>query len=133
MQTKCYACGVETDIPEAFYHKPLSFSFRRLTYCPTCWMRQRSAGAKRRLLVDLALVAAGISLLSLSAENTLGYMFLNFVLFDFFLILAILPHELGHAVVAHLLGLRVFKIIVGWGKTLFKCNLFGFDTEFKSA
>jgi membrane-associated protease RseP (regulator of RpoE activity) len=49
-----------------------------------------------------------------------------------FLTLTILPHELGHAGMARWLGMRVFKIYVGSGKTMFSVRLLGFEVEFRA-
>jgi len=62
---------------------------------------------------------------------TQGPVLLNLFLFEMFVIASILPHELGHAWSARMLGWRVFKIYLGLGKTLTTRNVFGFETEFK--
>jgi tetratricopeptide (TPR) repeat protein len=46
--------------------------------------------------------------------------------FLIFFWLGIVPHELGHALAAHLLGLRVFRIQIGfWGPILWRRRIFG--------
>lgn len=54
----------------------------------------------------------------------------NLFCFEASLYVSILPHELGHALVARGVGMKVFKIHVGVGKTLFTRYLLGFHTEF---
>ncbi len=49
----------------------------------------------------------------------------TYFLVNIFLILTILPHELGHAIVGRLAGWRVFSVVVGIGKQALKFKLFG--------
>ena len=57
-----------------------------------------------------------------------GAVFLNTFLCYLFGVVAVLPHELAHAITAHV-GLRVFKISLGVGKKLFTCRLFGWTWD----
>ena len=45
--------------------------------------------------------------------------------------LVIVPHELGHALSARVLGWHVFAVALGWGRTLCRFRLAGFPFEFK--
>jgi tetratricopeptide (TPR) repeat protein len=55
---------------------------------------------------------------------------LNLSVVQLFLIFAILPHELGHAIAAKLCGLRVFRICIGTGKKWLSMRILGFETHF---
>ena len=61
-----------------------------------------------------------------------GWLFVNLFLFEFCLICTILPHEIGHALAARMLGWRVFHVIVGSGKTIYQKSILGFKVEFKN-
>jgi len=49
-----------------------------------------------------------------------------------FLSLLVIPHELGHALTAKLLGMRVFKIVLGTGKPFWQKKWLGVLWEFGS-
>lgn len=55
------------------------------------------------------------------------WFFLNLFLFQIVTIICIVPHELAHALGAHLAGWNVFYIIIGIGRTLYQKRLFGID------
>ena len=62
-------------------------------------------------------------------RQTFGWFLCNLFLFQFFSIVTIVPHELGHALVGRWVGFRVFKILVGMGKPVWTGKVFGFSTE----
>jgi membrane-associated protease RseP (regulator of RpoE activity) len=43
----------------------------------------------------------------------------------------VIPHELGHALVARFWGYEQIRIFVGWGKPLFAGNFLGFPWMFR--
>jgi tetratricopeptide (TPR) repeat protein len=61
-----------------------------------------------------------------------GWFIVNLALMGGLAALLILPHELGHALAAQLLGLRVFAIHVGTGRTLLATKLCGVRLEWKA-
>jgi Flp pilus assembly protein TadD len=61
-----------------------------------------------------------------------GQLLLDLFLLVLFVILSMLPHELGHAVVARALGWRVYQIVIGVGKSLFKWRWFGILFDVRS-
>jgi len=132
MPTKCKSCGVETNLEATFFKRHKSFSRTVQTYCPQCWLKQQQSDAKRGLWWNCSLGALGIFLWIVWPEFSLGRVLVNLFVFQIFLILTILPHELGHAWMARLLGMRVFKLYIGSGKTVFRKRLFGFDSEIKA-
>jgi tetratricopeptide (TPR) repeat protein len=54
---------------------------------------------------------------------------LNILIFYLISILMIIPHELGHAVVAYLLGMKIIKIVIGRGRTLAAFQFIGMFWE----
>jgi predicted negative regulator of RcsB-dependent stress response len=128
----CDRCGATTDMTETFFEERRSFRTSIRTLCPTCWKKHKTSGYSWILINKLTLGLLGIILLLLLPNEGIGWVFLNIFVFEIALILSILPHELGHAFVAKHVGWRVFKIFIGFGKTVFKTTLFGFETEFRA-
>lgn len=117
---KCDICGTESDFDAAFVKEHNAFRLSRRTVCPACWVRRGNA---RQSWFLLALSAAGVFgyVFDLIApEEFVGGFLLNLFFIGLFLILSILPHELGHAMVARALGWRVYQIVIGVGNPIFK-------------
>ncbi len=132
MAIACDKCGVKTEIPEAFFKQRKSFRTGLRTECPRCYSEAQLSGQRKSLWWSLAMGAFGLAVALTLPERKSGWMLLNLFFFELFLIASILPHELGHALVARRLGMKVFKVYMGQGKTLFTRNLFGFHTEFRA-
>jgi tetratricopeptide (TPR) repeat protein len=126
MPVKCDSCGVETNLAETFFKERRPFSVQ--TYCPACWLERQHSTFKRVFFFNLGLGVAGLLFWFALGEGHLG---INLLFFQIFLTLTILPHELGHAWMARWLGMRVFKIYLGSGRTAFTFRLFGFDFELR--
>lgn len=131
MPTKCNRCGVETNTPEIFFKAPDSSESNPRRFCPPCWDILTVSSYKKALLWQSVPGLLGLGLLLFSEDTSAGWTFVNIFLFQVFMLCTILPHELAHLTAARLLGYRVFKMIIGMGKTLFTRNIFGFPTEFK--
>jgi tetratricopeptide (TPR) repeat protein len=124
---KCDICGVESDIKEAFKEIRRSWSRKRKKYCPFC-LKKRLLSEQRRILIMYCLYfMLGLFLVVIFPSFKLGWLLLNLLLIYVFYIIAIVLHEAGHACGAGLLGIRVFAIIVGIGRTLYEHRLFGID------
>jgi hypothetical protein len=132
MPIACDKCGATTEIPESFRKVPRSFRLGVRTECPRCHAKSQLAGLRAHLWWSLGLGAAGLALVLAFPAQRSGWLLVNLFCFEVFLFVTILPHELGHALVARGVGMRVFKIHVGVGKTLFTRNLLGFHTEFRA-
>jgi tetratricopeptide (TPR) repeat protein len=127
---KCDSCGKETDFEQGFIKERKSFRSSFRTLCPTCWTRRRFALEGWVQIAVLALGILGYLLLWLKPELDSGRELTTMFLINLFLILIILPHELGHAIAARLLGWRVFAVVVGLGKQVFKFRLFNIIFSF---
>lgn len=121
---------MESDFEAAFIKERRSFRTATRTLCPTCWARRRHAFEGWYQVAVLAGGIVGYFLLWLSPWSGLGRFLTTLFLINAFLILTIVPHELGHAVVARLLGWRVFAVVIGLGKQVFKFRLFGIIFSF---
>lgn len=132
MSTKCASCGVETTLEASFFKGRKSFSRLVKTYCPTCWLQRQHSTVKWVFLSNLGIGAVGLLFWLAWPELGVGRVFINLLFLHIFTMLTILPHELGHAWMARWLGMRVFKIYLGSGTTVFTFRLFGFDFEFRA-
>ncbi len=96
-----------------------------------CWTKRQHSSFGWRIANWLATLFGGIAIAWFAPQTRIGWLLVNAACFDLFNVLTIVPHELGHAFVARIQGLRVFKIIVGTGRPWFRTRLFGIDAEFK--
>ncbi len=131
MSTKCDRCGAETNLEAAFFKERKSFSRLIQTFCPACSLKRQHSVVKWVFFSNLGIGGLGLVFWLAFPELGVGRVFINLFFFHVFLILTVLPHELGHAWMGRLLKMRVFKIYLGSGKTLIQFKLFGFDCEFK--
>ncbi|HEU6449489.1 MAG TPA: site-2 protease family protein [Verrucomicrobiae bacterium] len=126
---KCDRCGNESDFEAAFIKERKSFHTSKRTLCIKCWSRQKRRFEGTYQVAVLIGGGVGGLLLWLNPYSGLGEFLVFLFLVNLFLILSIIPHELGHAIVARMVGWRVFRIIIGIGKAVEKFRLFGFDFE----
>jgi tetratricopeptide (TPR) repeat protein len=132
MATKCVKCGVDSEADDAFRKQQSSLSPGHVVhYCPDCWSRREISKLKE----TLAFYLVGIGMACIWAigdpANAVGWTMLNFLLLPLFLFATILPHELGHAIAARLVGAHVLAIIIGHGKIVFELKFPGQTITFK--
>jgi tetratricopeptide (TPR) repeat protein len=94
-------------------------------FCPDCTVKRKA----RSFLWDLVIiVGCGVFIYALSpSSSTAKAVVLHMNLILLFLIPLIIIHEMTHAGVAKLVGLRVFGIMIGVGKTIWSGRLLGTD------
>lgn len=95
---------------------------RRAQYNPT---------AREQWLFLIGLIAFGLVGIAFPAFP-LGWLYLNAALTILLSALLLIPHELSHALVARLLGLRVCAIILGTGKLLWCGRAFGVPVQVRA-
>jgi hypothetical protein len=124
--TICSGCGVSSELHSAFHNEPNSIR----KFCPPCWAKRDAANDRIYLgtYIFLGLLGAVLAFY----ESQWGFLLLTFFLFHVFGILATVPHELGHALAARGCGMHVFQVVVGVGKKLFECQIFGVLVEFRT-
>ncbi len=132
MAIACDKCRIESDIPEAFFKQRKSFRRGFRTECPHCYAKSQLSALRKDLLWSLACGTIGLAIVLIWPVRMSGWMLLNLFIFQVSFVASILPHEFGHALAARWLGFKVFKVYVGYGKTLFTRILLGFRTEFRS-
>lgn len=132
MSTRCDYCGTESELAQAFRKVSLTISGSKFKWiCPGCSRKRQNRFFKRSLTWCGVLAAAGVGLLFLEPVRGWGFVILNVLLFFVFCLLTILPHELGHAVAAHLVGFRVFRVVTGVGKPFYRRRFLSFSLEFR--
>ncbi|MDB6029610.1 MAG: hypothetical protein JWM68_5833 [Verrucomicrobiales bacterium] len=132
MPVKCTRCGVESEVAESFANHRKSFSKIFQLLCPACSARQRLADDKFAIFTSFVWGVVGLLFIIFLPEQSIGWFLLNLFIFYLCSILTIVPHELGHALAGRAVGFRVFGIIIGVGKKLWKGKLFGFDVTVNS-
>jgi tetratricopeptide (TPR) repeat protein len=125
---KCDRCGLQSDVEQAFSsQRRLGGPPRR--FCPDCTLKRQT----NSFLLDIAvIIGAGILIFSMNPNSRAAATVLLISLIALVIIPLILIHELAHAAVAKLTGLRVFGIVIGVGKTIWSGKLFGMQWAINS-
>jgi hypothetical protein len=113
MYEKCSTCGRISTLGQFF--KPVLGGKE----CPYCQMERRKRRWWRTPALALLSLAFGLLVPSYF------YIGVNTALALLVLYLMIIPHELSHAVVAWLLGGRIFEIRIGYGRTIWSRSIRG--------
>jgi hypothetical protein len=125
----CHRCGAIAPAGTRFQTE--LFSMKRV-YCPKC----RSKFEEKFIIGAFALIGVfgliGILALWKNPSSEIGHVYTNLFLIELVLLPSVVVHEFAHAVVGKLFNLKVTKIWIGRGKTFYKANLLGFQTEFKT-
>jgi len=124
MPGRCDICGVEALEGQEFAEECLPFR-RSKRYCQSCHVRLTN-----RILLGWLGVAAVFSVIGLlfawsKGRSVLASSQLWFALLLLFQWVMLVPHELGHALAARLLGYGQIRILIGSGKPVFTAKLFG--------
>jgi len=128
---KCDKCGVTAEFEEAFIKRRQSFRRSSRMWCPSCWQRKQRLSLLWTYASYAAVALLGFLLYLRDPAHWFGPFLIQLLVLQVCVLLTIIPHELGHAWAARLLGWRVFRIVVGVGKTFAKTRLAGFEFEWK--
>jgi tetratricopeptide (TPR) repeat protein len=132
---KCDVCGVESDFEAAFTKERRSFRRSLQTLCPLCRTHQREFVQRIDNWLLLAVIAGGVIayvVLRNDPASDWGRVLTNIFFLQLFYIAAVIGHELAHALMARALGWRIFAIVIGIRKQLFKFHLFQTTIVFNS-
>lgn len=125
---KCDRCGLQSDVEQAFSTEKRLLR-RPRHFCPDC-------SVKRYLMLFVIqfalLVGSGILLFALNPFSSTAIFFLEIALFLILMTPLIIIHELAHASVAGWVGLRVFGIVIGMGKTIWYGKFLGLEWAINS-
>lgn len=132
MSVRCDICGAESTFDEVFHRLRVSRRETRI-YCPSCWTKRQTIHSSNFLLYGGVAGIIGLLLVALAAKTPWGWYLLGFCLFVVFQVICIVPHELGHAIAAWSVGMRVFTVSIGsFGREIFSFQPFGVDVVFRS-
>ena len=125
---KCSRCGLESEVEQAFSKERSWFGLRTGVYCPTC----RNERSKRRALMWWAALAVAVGCMALIVPEAVPQIIFGLAVYLALLFPMICLHESAHAVVARALGLQVFAVMVGYGRTLFSGRYRGIRWEIRA-
>jgi hypothetical protein len=120
---KCGQCGLESDVVQAFKTQRNLFGLDKKTYCPVCWEKRLRFEQWKNTLWSLTFIT--ILSIVLPWRSDFGWLLLDAVLILFILNGLVIIHELAHAALGLLSGLRVFGVAFGRGRLVFSGRIFG--------
>lgn len=127
---RCGDCGCQSEFTQAFRRRRAGL-LRRPLLCPACWSNDFFVRFKITLGIIGVAFLGGLVLHSFDASISLGTGLINLGIIYLFMWIMVIPHELGHAVIARLFGFRVFQVIIGHGNALLTRTLLGCEWEFR--
>ncbi|MBS0211224.1 MAG: site-2 protease family protein [Planctomycetes bacterium] len=105
----CYACHAQSRWTSAFKAVG-AWPYKRVV-CPWCWNRHQASVHQATFIFGLISPAIGVVLTWYGPSDA---RFLAIICFMLPIIaVATIAHELGHALTAELLGMRVFRVVLG--------------------
>lgn len=122
---KCYQCGLESEIEQAFTKSSGLFGTRY--YCPTCAEKRHRDEV---LIYYVALPVLSGVLYAAKPGTFLSNFFVSISAVLLMNIPLIVLHEMAHAGVARLVNFRVFGVTIGMGRPFLKMEVAGFPWNF---
>jgi tetratricopeptide (TPR) repeat protein len=115
--TTCDQCGLSSLLEDAFH--PRRRRRRQLQLCPACFGEEaRRSGSASLIIAAFAVTLAIATTAALRGASNAGWVLVNFALLAVILWLITMVHEAGHAIAARLMGLDVYRIVLGLGRPL---------------
>ncbi len=125
---RCSRCGVESEIEQAFTVRKTWAGLVTRTYCPLCWEKVYIRGQLFSVAGMVLLVAMLDTLYFGRGVEKVLLDFLFLALINFPLVVA---HELAHTAAGLLLGIRIFRVMIGYGRVLTSGRMFGITWELR--
>jgi tetratricopeptide (TPR) repeat protein len=125
MPDRCDKCGIVALESEQFVEEGSAFR-RRRRYCPACHQKYRQRVYLCSVAVLLLLAGFEIRLIHSGKKEFQDYSPLWWILVFLIQWVMIVPHELGHAIAARLLGYTQIRILIGAGKPIVSFDFGGF-------
>lgn len=130
MMVRCDYCGLDSTLETAF-HQERRRRRQPLRLCPSCWYNRQTNIYASALVISAAAMSL-VLLMDYLSGNSL-YVSISIASLLVFIPLATLLHEIGHAVGALLVGMRLFNICLGsFGRILCAPRVFGYDIVFRT-
>jgi tetratricopeptide (TPR) repeat protein len=125
---KCSRCGVESEIEQAFTIKKRWAGLAVRTYCPDC----RGKVETRENLVSVVAIVLCLAVLDwLTLRRGMFRLSLDLLFLTAMNFPIIAAHEFSHAIAGSLLGVRVFRVMIGSGRLLASRRAFGITWEWR--
>jgi tetratricopeptide (TPR) repeat protein len=125
---KCARCGLESDLEQAFTVRKRWAGLASAAYCPECIGGQEA----RDQLVSAVMLALFLLLLdSLTLRRGPARLLADLAFLAAVNIPIVVLHELAHACAGRVLGVHVFRVIIGSGKLLVTRRAFGITWEWR--
>ena len=128
----CDRCGAQSEIEQAFHRERRSFTNKWRVFCAGCWDKERMRRHRRVLRNYLVIGLLALGLLTFDRESRIGWFLASLFTLQLCVVAVVIPHELGHGCAGRLLGLRVYDLVVGLGRTIYERKLLGFRWSFKA-
>jgi hypothetical protein len=121
---KCDGCHLESERAEIFKSVNRFFKSKDLTLCPACF--EKRDNKTNVILIWSYLVCGALSfpLTLYYPTSGVGLLLLIVSVFQLFVLISTILHELGHAIAGRSVGIRVFSIEIGKGPVVYEF-LFG--------
>jgi len=118
MAKTCASCGAVSESGQGYQSTAI---LRRKDWCPICFPKAKSReGWFTLAALPTGMIISWLMTHSRPPNNQMGWFGLNVIIALGFWAVIVLPHELGHALIARAVGWRVFKLVVGYGPLLYK-------------
>jgi len=129
MSSRCAICHAEYPSAKGFHRRPVGKGRFELL-CPRCADRQEEVAFHCTLALFAVMTVLGIVLFH---RILFGPALLFFGTLFLTLVATVLPHELGHALAALAVGMRLFTVAWGaQGRILFMRQILGYDLVCRS-
>src|ERR1043166_6452378 len=126
MSQRCDICGISALEDQEFAQERLPFR-RARRYCPACHNRFYLRVYAVVAIVPFVFAVLGIWEIRQGHKSLFDSIGIWYALLFLIQWLMILPHELGHAIVARLFGYAQIRILVGAGTPLLSFRFLGFS------
>jgi hypothetical protein len=129
---KCDRCGAESARESFFRVVPRSFSKQKLQLCPSCVIQHGDREQIQASWIVLGLGGFAILIAWITPGLTVGPVIANFSLLLVFEFGSTVAHELGHVLLARLVGMHVTGIEIGRGRLVADFSRLGFQWQFRA-
>ena len=135
----CVKCGFTSAEPAAFLAVRGNLGSGYQSYCRYCWRNRFHRRNTRVIVMNGLCLAMGTAVLALApriptteALIDIAWLSVNIAVVSLLGPFYTVLHELAHALAAKATGLRLFRVQIGYGRTLFIHRVAGIDLHFNA-
>jgi hypothetical protein len=130
--TKCDGCGLESDQKDIFQFIPRSFSNKSRALCPVCFADNDDSVHIFVFWAYAAVLFIALLLAVILPSISLGPWLLNIALYQSFIFICTIIHELGHVGAGRMVGFRIFGVEIGHGRVISEFVFGGMRWQFRT-